>query len=344
MAARPEVSVFSAAGQASGKLALPQVFLAPIRPDVVRTVHRDMAKNRRQAQGVSRRAGHQATAESWGTGRAVARIPRAGGGGTHRSGQGAYGNQCRGGHMFSPLKVFRKWHRRINRDQRRYATVSAVAASAVPALVMARGHKVDEVSELPLVVDGIDKFSKTKEAVKALAALDAEEDCQRVAATEAFRQGKGKMRNRRYTNRRGPLVVFADADGVKAFKNVPGVDTCNVDALNLLQLAPGGHVGRFIVWTKAAFEKLPAIFGGFDEKSASKKGYNLPRPTVTISDVQRVLGSAEVKKACRDRVRSAQRFRKATNPFASKKAMNRLNPNAKVQKGQSKVKKAAKKN
>ena len=75
-------------------------------------------------------------------GRAVARIPRAGGGGTHRSGQGAYGNMCRGGHMFSPLKVFRKWHRRINRDQRRYATVSALAASAVPALVMARGHKV----------------------------------------------------------------------------------------------------------------------------------------------------------------------------------------------------------
>lgn len=176
-----------------------------------------------------------------------------------------------------------------------------------------------------------------------LAALDVDEDCNRVAATEAFRQGKGKMRNRRYTNRRGPLVVFADTDGVKAFKNVPGVDTCNVDALNLLQLAPGGHVGRFIVWTKAAFDKLPAIFGGFDEKSASKKGYNLPRPTVTISDVQRVLSSEEVKKACRPRVRSTMRYRKAVNPFSSKVAMNRINPNVKVQKGQSKVKKVTKK-
>jgi hypothetical protein len=28
-----------------------------------------------------------------------------------------------------------------------------------------------------------------------------------------------------------------------------------------LQLAPGGHLGRFCIWTKSAFEKLDAIFG-----------------------------------------------------------------------------------
>lgn len=49
--------------------------------------------------------GHQTSAESWGTGRAVARIPRVRGGGTHRCGQGAFGNMCRGGHMFAPTKV-----------------------------------------------------------------------------------------------------------------------------------------------------------------------------------------------------------------------------------------------
>ncbi len=27
------------------------------------------------------------------------------------------------------------------------------------------------------------------------------------------------------------------------------------------QLAPGGHLGRFIIWTKSAFEKLDSIFG-----------------------------------------------------------------------------------
>lgn len=46
-----------------------------------------MAKNKRQAHSVAVNAGEQTSAESWGTGRAVARIPRVGGSGTHRAGQ-----------------------------------------------------------------------------------------------------------------------------------------------------------------------------------------------------------------------------------------------------------------
>ena len=63
------------------------------------------------------------------TGRAVSRIPRVQGGGTHRSGQGAFGNMCRGGRMFAPTKTWRKWHAKINVTQKRYAVASAVAAS-----------------------------------------------------------------------------------------------------------------------------------------------------------------------------------------------------------------------
>ena len=83
--------------------------------------------------------GHQTSAESWGTGRAVARIPRVRGGGTHRSGQGAFGNMCRGGRMFAPTKTWRRWHRCINVNQKRYAMCSAIAATGVPALVMSKG-------------------------------------------------------------------------------------------------------------------------------------------------------------------------------------------------------------
>lgn len=28
-----------------------------------------------------------------------------------------------------------------------------------------------------------------------------------------------------------------------------------------VQLAPGGHLGRFIIWTKSAFDRLDEIFG-----------------------------------------------------------------------------------
>ena len=103
------------------------------------------SKNARQAYAVFMKAGHQTAAESWGTGRAVSRIPRVPGGGTHRAGQGAFGNMCRGGRMFAPSKVWRRWHRKVNINQKRYAVCSALAASALPSLVMARGHRIDQV-------------------------------------------------------------------------------------------------------------------------------------------------------------------------------------------------------
>merc|ERR1712110_500536 len=144
-AARPLITVYSEKSEATdSNVALPAVFKAPIRPDIVSFIHHEVAKNHRQPYCVNRDAGHQTSAESWGTGRAVARIPRVRGGGTHRSGQGAFGNMCRSGRMFAPTKPWRKWHRRVNRKMRRYAICSAVAASAIPALVMARGHKIDK--------------------------------------------------------------------------------------------------------------------------------------------------------------------------------------------------------
>ena len=86
------VTVQTKEGEAKDQTPLPVIFRAPIRSDVVHFVHTNMAKNRRQPYAVNKMAGHQTSAESWGTGRAVARIPRVSGGGTHRAGQGAFGN------------------------------------------------------------------------------------------------------------------------------------------------------------------------------------------------------------------------------------------------------------
>merc|ERR1711896_104294 len=195
MAARPTVTVQSTTDDADSSTQLPAVFLAPIRPDIVQFVHTSMNKNRRQAYAVNKDAGHQTSAESWGTGRAVARIPRVPGGGTHRAGQGAFGNMCRGGRMFNPTKTWRKWHRKINTNQKRYAVCSALAASALPSLVMARGHKVDQVPECPLVVDSaIEAVNKTAKAMKVLAAIGASDDVDKSKASRQIRSGKGKMR------------------------------------------------------------------------------------------------------------------------------------------------------
>merc|ERR1712100_949589 len=229
-AARPLVQVWNAEGKETSQQALPSVFTSPIRSDVVQFVHTNVNKNSRQAYAVSEKAGHQTSAESWGTGRAVARIPRVPGGGTHRAGQAAFGNMCRGGRMFNPTKTWRKWHREINTNQKRYAVCSALAASALPSLVMARGHKIDQVPECPLVVeDSVEAVDKTVAAMKVLAALGASDDVEKSKASRQVRSGKGKMRNRRYVQRRGPLVVYGEDNGIKkAFRNISGVEVADV--------------------------------------------------------------------------------------------------------------------
>jgi len=56
--ARPLITVYSDKNEASGTtIALPAVFKAPVRPDIVNFVHDNMAKNHRQPYCVSKDAG-----------------------------------------------------------------------------------------------------------------------------------------------------------------------------------------------------------------------------------------------------------------------------------------------
>lgn len=334
-AARPVVTVLSAeTGQPSGSTSMPAVFTAPIRNDLVQIVHTSMRKNHRQPYAVSRMAGMQSSAESWGTGRAVSRIPRVPGGGTHRSGQGAFGNMCRGGRMFAPTRIWRKWHRKVPRKQKRYAVVSALAASALPALVMARGHEIDDVPEVPLVIDGTaEGMKKTAKAVTLLKSLGAYDDVERVMETRKMRAGKGKLRNRRFKQRRGPLVVYEKDDGiVKAFRNLPGVDLCSVDCLNLLQLAPGGHVGRFVIWTEKAIQKLDSIYGTGETGSSIKKSFVLPKNIISNSDVARIINSDEIQSVIRPIAEKKTWVQRKKNPLRNTEVLFKLNPYARIQK------------
>lgn len=130
------------------------------------------------------------SAESWGTGRAVARIPRVAGSGTHRSGQAAFGNMCRKGRMFAPLKTWRRWHRSVNLKQKRHAAASAVAATGIVPLVLARGHRISQVPQVPLVVeDKLESYEKTRDAVAFLKRFGLFEDVQKVVDTKTLRAG-----------------------------------------------------------------------------------------------------------------------------------------------------------
>jgi len=334
-AARPLVTVYGEKSEATEKpVCLPAVFKAPIRPDIVSFIHHEVAKNHRQPYCVNKDAGHQTSAESWGTGRAVARIPRVRGGGTHRSGQGAFGNMCRGGHMFAPTKVYRRWHRKVNTQQKRYAICSAIAASGVPALVMAKGHRIEGIPEVPLVVsDKVQSYTKTKEAYILLKRTKAYADVDQVCKTKRMRAGKGKMRNRRRIMKRGPLIIYDQDQGLtRAFRNLPGVDTLSVDNLNILKLAPGGHVGRFCIWTESAFKKLDQLYGTWKKSSSEKKSWNLPQPKMAVTDLSKLLKSEEIRKVLRAPNRQVKRAVLKMNPLKNVKAMLQLNPYAAVSK------------
>lgn len=121
-----------------------------------------------------------------------------------------------------------------------------------------------------------------------------------VYKSQRFRAGKGKMRNRRRIQRRGPLIIYNKDQGLKkAFRNIPGIELINVEKLNLLKLAPGGHVGRFVIWTRSAFNKLDELYGTWKTSSKSKAGYNLPQPKMANTDLARLLKSEEIRKVLR---------------------------------------------
>jgi large subunit ribosomal protein L4e len=323
----------------------PAVFGAPIRVDVLNFVHDQLRRNSQQAHSVSVKAGHQTSAESWGTGRAVARIPRVHGGGTSRSGQGAYGNMCRGGHMFAPIKVFRRWHRRINIQQRRYAMCAAIASTGIPALSLARGHRIEKTPEFPLVMsDEAEAIKKTKAAKEVLKSLGAWSDIQKVYASERWRAGVGKQRNRRSIRKRGPIVIYNSDNGItRAFRNIPGVTLLNVSRLNLLKLAPGGHVGRFAIWTESAFKRLDSLYGSQTKESKEKSDFHLPRPIMSNTDVMAILNNPAIRAVLKPRNMLAQRRTSHVkkNPLKNSQIMVKLNPYA-IQKKRNAIRSAKK--
>merc|ERR1719440_2764865 len=230
--------------------------------------------------------------------------------------------------MFCPTKTWRRWHRRVNVTEKRHAVVSALAASSLPPLVMARGHHIGEVAELPLVVSNeAEAVEKTKDALALLNKLGCQEELKRVMDSKKVRAGKGKMRNRRYTIRRGPLLVYNEDNGiVRAFRNIPGVETACVTRLNLLKLAPGGTFGRFIIWTEGAFKKLSEMYGTLKSGAPMKKGYTLPRAMMENADVARIINSDEVQSVLRPKLEAPKAHAPKKNALKNKALMEKLNP------------------
>ena len=260
MPAQKTAKIFDLEGKAIGKTNLPNVFETPLRPDVIKRAVLAIQSSRLQPQGRDPMAGKKTSAESRGTGLGISRVPRVKGGG----GRAALAPSTVGGRQPHPPRSEKKIVKSISKKEARLALLSAIAATASKENVVSRGHAIDDVPQLPLIITGsIEELTKAKEVEAALANLGVLSDVYRVKASRKIRAGKGKHRGRKMKQAVGPLIVVAENRGlVNAASNIPGVDVATVNNLNAELLAPGTHPGRLTLWSNDAIEQLDKIYGG----------------------------------------------------------------------------------
>ncbi|WP_435349759.1 50S ribosomal protein L4 [Haloarchaeobius sp. HRN-SO-5] len=246
-----QATIYDLDGGEADTLDLPEVFETRYRPDLIRrSVHAAQA-NRKQQYGADEYAGMRTSAESFGSGRGMAHVPRS-------NGQGARVPQTVGGRKAHPPKAEKNQGEQVNDKERKQAFRSALAATVDAERVAERGHAFDDDLDLPLVVsDDFEELLKTKEVVSFLEAVGAYADVERADEGRSVRAGRGKTRGRKYKQPKSVLfVTSSEAGPSKAARNLAGADVATAANVNVEDLAPGAHPGRLTVFTESAVEEV----------------------------------------------------------------------------------------
>jgi len=236
-------------GDDAGTLDLPEVFETTFRPDLIERAVVAAQANRKQAYGADPYAGLRTPAESFGSGRGMAHVPR-------ENGQGARVPQTVGGRKAHPPKAEKEQGKEINDKERKLAVRSAIAATADVERVAERGHAFDTDLSLPLVVsDDFEDLVKTREVVDLLEALGVHTDVERADDGRSVKAGQGKARGRKYREPTSILFVTSEEPS-KAARNLAGADVTTAHEVNAEDLAPGTDAGRLTLWTESAVAEV----------------------------------------------------------------------------------------
>jgi large subunit ribosomal protein L4e len=237
-------------GKSAGEVPLPQVFQTSLRLDVIRKAAIAQQSHSFQPQGRNLMAGKRTTAESFGVGRGISRVPRIGGHGP-LSGTAAFAPGTVSGRMAFPPVTSKKLVKQINQKERRLALRSAIAATASGQVVRNRGHRFDEDRALPLVVsDEVENLSKSSDAKRFLISIGIWDDIVRVRKSKRIKAGSR-------VHAVGPLVVVdEDKNAKKALRNFEGLEVIRAKDLSVEALAPGTHPGRLTIWSESAIKTI----------------------------------------------------------------------------------------
>ncbi|MBW3018000.1 50S ribosomal protein L4 [Candidatus Woesearchaeota archaeon] len=260
-----KATVLDLNGQKKSDIELPKQFNEKIREDLIQKAVLSLQSGRRNPYGANPRAGKRSSVAikkrrrdfrgSYGHG--ISRTPRKvmSRNGTRFFWVGAFAPNTVGGRRAHPPKAEKIFAEKINEKERLKAIRCAISATIVKDLIKARGHMVPE--NVPIIVeDKLEAMSKTKEIKKVLENLKLGPELVRCQKKKV-RAGKGKLRNRKYKTKTGPLIIVSKKCNLQnTAKNLPGVSIVNVSSLNVEYLAPGTQAGRLAVWTQGAIEKM----------------------------------------------------------------------------------------
>jgi large subunit ribosomal protein L4e len=235
-------------GDAAGEVDLPEVFETAYRPDLIERAVLAAQANRKQDYGSDDYAGLRTPAESFGSGRGQAHVPR-------QDGQGRRVPQTVGGRRAHPPKEQTNRGLDVNDKERKKAVRSAIAATADAEVVAERGHQFDDDVELPLVVsDDFEELVKTQAVVDVLESLGVHADIERADETK-IKAGRGKTRGRKYRRPKSILFVTSEEPS-RAARNLAGADVTTAREVNAEDLAPGAQPGRLTIWTESALAEV----------------------------------------------------------------------------------------
>ena len=253
-----KIKIYNLDAKEKEQINKPKVFSVRPRKDLVLKANGAFQSRNKQAQGRDPRAGLRNTAEGWGTGHGLSRAPRLKGSGYPTARNVGRVPFAKGGRRSHPIKAEKQLEKKINRKARRLSMISAISASGNRDWVEKRGHVINAVPEIPLVVDDkIQTIKKTEGIYSLLCDFGLKDELLKVKDGKKIRAGRGKTRGRKYKTKKGILIVIKDDFGiVKASRNIPGTDIVKIENLSIDNLAPGGNLGRMILWTQSAFKEL----------------------------------------------------------------------------------------
>jgi len=260
-----KLHVLGTDGTQKGEISAARAFSEKVRPDLIQRAFLAEMSESRQPYGTDPEAGFRTSAHYHGLrhykysmmNREMARMPRIHGRVGYMSMTARRVPQAVKGREAHPPKVEKVWCEKINRKEWNKALRSAIAATASREMLASRGHVIDGVESLPVIVDDkVQEIKKAKELRGMLVRLGFGAELERTAETKT-RAGRGKMRGRAAKVRRGPLIVVSEDKGIcKAANGIRGVEAVKLADLSVRDIAPGAKPGRLAIWSRSVIEAL----------------------------------------------------------------------------------------